>query len=178
MSKQPKKQFHKTSSELLEAVGSALAMWSLLERSLNGLFCNLSGLQSYAIAEAIMSTMVSFRGRLEIIDNIFLVEPQPQKIADKWVNLRNRLLKRSKERNGLAHFSLVYHGSNAPGDGYAVAPLFNPHIAAARGEPLLLTASEIAQIEQRFLDLSGELGEFSDEFRQQKGMRAKMPGPI
>jgi hypothetical protein len=167
MNEQPKKKFHKTASELHQAVGSALAQWSQIERALNLILFNLAGLKSYAIAEAIMASMVSFRGRLEIIDNILIVDPRAPEVLSEWTNLRKRVLKRSKERNNLAHFTLVFHGSNAPGDGYAVAPMFNPHLSAIQRDTLLYNASEIAQIEQRFLQLAGEMQEFSTHTRQQ-----------
>ena len=132
-------------------------MWSQVERGLVLAFRSIAKIESYAVAEAIMSATQSFRGRMKMIDTIIVVEPLPDKTLAVWKDLKKRLEKCNNERNGLAHFSIVHHTKHKPTDGYALAPLFSPAISAARGEPLLLTPTEIAEIENRFLQLGGDL---------------------
>ena len=157
MTKTEDKKFSNDAAPLHQAIGSALAMWSQVERGLVLAFRSIAKIESYAVAEAIMSTTQSFRGRMKMIDTILVVEPLPDKTLAVWKGLKKRLEKCNNERNGLAHFSIVHHSEHKPTDGYALAPLFSPAISAARGEPLLLTAAEIAEIENRFLQLGGDL---------------------
>jgi hypothetical protein len=151
------KKFSKDAAPLHQAIGSALSMWSQVERGLVLAFRSIAKIESYAVAEAIMSATQSFRGRMKMIDTILIVEPLPDKTLAVWKDLKKRLEKCNNERNGLAHFSIVHHSEHEPTDGFALAPLFSPAISAARGEPLLLTAAEIAEIENRFLQLGGDL---------------------
>ncbi len=132
-------------------------MWSQVESGLVLAFRSIAKIESYAVAEAIMSATQSFRGRMKMIDTIIIVEPLPEEALAVWKGLKKRLEKCNNERNGLAHFSIVHHTEHKLTDGYALAPLFSPAISAARGEPLLLTPTEIAEIEDRFLQLGGEL---------------------
>ncbi len=135
-------------------------MWSQVELGLVLAFRSIAKIESYAVAEAIMSATQSFRGKMKMIDTIIVVEPLPDKTLTVWKDLKKRLEKCTSERNGLAHFSIVHHTRHQPTDGYALAPLFSPAISAARGEPLLLTTTEIAEIENRFLQLGGDLQSF------------------
>jgi hypothetical protein len=157
LTKTEDQKFSKDAAQLHQAIGSALAMWSQVERGLVLAFRSIAKIESYAVAEAIMSATQSFRGRVKMIDTILVVEPLPDKTLAVWKDLKKRLEKCDSERNGLAHFSIVHHTEYKPTDGYALAPLFSPAISAARGEPLLLTTIEIAEIEDRFRQLGGDL---------------------
>jgi hypothetical protein len=163
MTKNPDKEFCEDPTDLHRAVGSALAMWSLVERGLVSALRSIAKIESYAVSEAIIASNKSFRGRIELIDTILLVEPMPDNAMNAWKILKKRLSKCNSERNGLDHFTIVHHTENKPCDGYAVAPLYSPVISAAKGEPLLLTLSEIANIEERFLQLGGDLEWFDRE---------------
>jgi hypothetical protein len=155
------RQFCEEPSFLHQAVGSALATWSLVERGFVSAFCSIANIENYAVAEAIISSTKSFRGRIDMIDTVILVQPLPEQSMIAWKELKKRLSKCNSERNGLAHFSIVHHTEYKRTDGYALAPLYSPVISAAKGEPLLLTPSDIAEIENRFLQLAGDLGSFA-----------------
>jgi hypothetical protein len=77
LTKTEDKEFSKDVAPLHQAVGSALAMWSQVERGLVLAFRSIAKIESYAVAEAIMSSTQSFRGRMRMIDTIIVVEPLP-----------------------------------------------------------------------------------------------------
>jgi hypothetical protein len=120
----------------------------------------------------------SFAGQIELVDRVTIVQPLDEQETLVWTNLKNRMVKRNKERNNIAHFTLISHNSTELGDGYAIAPMFSPAVAAALGQPKLLTELDLAQIEQRFVQLAGEAVEFGTILLQRRGILGGTPEPL
>src|SRR5690349_12368122 len=92
----------------LETLGHAITQWQAVEMELFRIFARLVRCERYNTASAAFHSVVNFGTRLDMTHAAALVELGDSPLLKTWNSLYNRLYKRSKRRNHLAHFMLLY----------------------------------------------------------------------
>jgi hypothetical protein len=100
--------------ELLSAVGTAIADWSLVELQLGQLFITTADMHSHEKAKATFATVLSFSVRVAIVDRLMEHEGLSDVDAAIWSKLSKRLSRAYKKRHELAHFSVRWTDENRP----------------------------------------------------------------
>lgn len=103
---------HNRAPELYEAVGRALTTWSWLEHKLAEVFCNSIGRSLYNTpVESAFWAVVSFDGKREMTDAVVRESfRHVSAIATEWNALNNRLIMKNRQRNKLAHGTVISLG--------------------------------------------------------------------
>lgn len=108
-------------TELYTALGKALNVWSGVEYALCGVFCDCLNPYSASPAERAYWAVISFDARLEMVTEVIRgrFQHKPQLVVD-WETIREHLKKRVRQRNKLAHSSVIrmsnYNRKKSPPD--------------------------------------------------------------
>lgn len=94
-------------SRLTEEVGEALHQWSMVEIELATLFEVASEMPNHNAAQATMAAIVSFEARLQVCHAVLAFYELSDLHSRYWTRLFNRLSKKAKKRNELAHFAVI-----------------------------------------------------------------------
>lgn len=105
---------------LHETIGAAISGWANVERALCQVFLYAIGAPNNTVhtftAAAAFNSILSFKTKMQITETALLVSYRGEPILDEWKTLRNRIERKEKMRNFLAHCALVSTDS-----GYAVS---------------------------------------------------------
>lgn len=147
-----------------ERLGHALGQWQLVEMQLFRVFARLMRCENAQVASAAFHSVISFATRLDMTEAAAKVGIADQAMFSRWHALHNRAVKRSKRRNLLAHFIVIY-GVNAA----TVAehgPFLQPSIFDVTRQPAprdtRLDGARIKAIGASFERLSNDLRLFAD----------------
>jgi hypothetical protein len=88
-----------------EAVGRALSFWARMEELLVVITSILLGTQ-FTKAGIIIYSIVNFHIRLNIINELFLLEPRYGKLESKWNKIAEKLRILTDTRDRLAHHTI------------------------------------------------------------------------
>lgn len=106
---------------LMSALGGTLHAWSQVENGMGILFSAVSGIPNVLKSGAIFDAVVSFDGRLAVLDAA--IEHDDTMLAEDkalWPHLSARLRKLYRKRHEVAHFSVIGDIENAT----HIAPYF------------------------------------------------------
>jgi hypothetical protein len=111
-----------------ENLGRALGKWQLVEMQLFRVYARLIRCENAEVASAAFHSIVNFRTRLGMTDAAARVALADSPLLGRWNALRNRASKRSRRRNLLAHFVVVYGLDTAPTSTDFFGPFLEPSI--------------------------------------------------
>lgn len=98
-----------------EAIGSAMTQWAWVEDGLVKLLSTVLGC-SLQQAGIVWYSVVSFNGKLEMIDSLVKLRREGEQIVSYWPSCYDYLRTLSSFRNQIAHWELVaLHPPGAPG---------------------------------------------------------------
>jgi hypothetical protein len=108
-------------TDIYTALGRALNAWSGIEYDLCGVFCDCLNPQNASPADRAYWAVISFDARLEMVSEVirgrFSHKP---KIVEQWDAVREHLKKRVRQRNKLAHATVIrmsnYNRKQSPPD--------------------------------------------------------------
>ncbi|MHA7871685.1 MAG: hypothetical protein ACX939_04980 [Hyphococcus sp.] len=95
------------------ALGEGIAAWSILEHSLFHVAAVSIESQNGAALFSAYNNLATFRTKLDFVNAAVIQSFGPKKIQEEWTPLYNKLLKKSKKRNAMAHCQ-VYYDHNEP----------------------------------------------------------------
>lgn len=88
-------------------VGQALHSWSTVELELAWLFTIITEIPDRRISQVAFAAIVSFDARVQMCNSIMPLVTMNDVHRRYWTWLYNRLTKKVKKRNELAHFTIV-----------------------------------------------------------------------
>ena len=99
------------------AIAEAIHQWSEVENSLAfvfaiGLDANLA--HNIGTSFAAFWRLQSFRSKLEVVNSVINTTDISDSLRDEWNSLHNRLSRKNKARNELAHFKIEHWSNNEP----------------------------------------------------------------
>lgn len=159
-----------------ENLGYAIGTWQHVEMQLFRIYSRLVRCENYYVASAAFHSIINFNARLGMTDAAASVAFASDEAALKrWVRLEDRCNKRSKMRNKLAHFIVMY-GINKPIS--ESGPFLTPSIYDVRGGPLAgrkqIDVNQLKAIARSFEKLADDLRLFADSLPAP----AALPGTI
>ncbi len=121
--------FDQKTQHMYRAIGSAITSWAWVEDGLVKLLSTLLGC-SLEQAGIVWYSVVSFPGKLEMIDSLLKHTHDGKPIMKYWPSCHDYLRHLSGHRNQLAHWELVLlrpHGVGGPPFGPSSEPRLVPH---------------------------------------------------
>jgi flavin-binding protein dodecin len=88
------------------AVGRALDSWTKIELAIEPLFSTLADTDPIRGSVA-MASIVSFKARMEMCNSLVAQSQASKELRAKWRALFNKLNRKYKARNEIAHFSII-----------------------------------------------------------------------
>lgn len=173
---------HADHAKFTTAVGEALHQWSMVEMQLASLFVVISRMPDYTAGQAAMAAVVSFEARLQVCNAVLMFLDLSDFQSKYWTRLFNRLLKKLKKRNELAHFSIVeLHGPE--GIDRRLMPYFSVGNAAVTHKRrgvigVSLTLEEVRLRGIHFHLLAEEVAWFTREMQIVVGTHSTNDGPV
>lgn len=171
----------KAYNALAEAVGQTLDRWSLIELETATTFQLISGIPNPTVAQAAMAAIISFEARLQVCAAIFRLSDKPAWLKAYWTNLQGRLIKKSKLRNTVAHFSIVKMTFDDGREEWKVVPYFSVgHLATAgvaKGTINTHSVQSMAELRELFSKLVDELKWLNFEVAPNRERRGANPKP-
>lgn len=156
-------------TDLLTAIGRALAEWSLVEINLCQFFCSIAESKNDRKAVAIFDSIISFEVRISVCDRLMEMEDAPELDKEIWRKLSRRISKAyKKKRHPLAHFSIIYYNI---GTVHILPFLTNEKIQT--GNVRTISLEEINFSAEHFTDLIWALGWFTDRALARHSRRKK-----
>jgi len=145
--------------DFLKTLAIALLAWQVVESNLFLIFNFLVGQSNPAALSAVYHSVVSINTRREMVNAAAAVVLKDKQCLKEWGKLSERIRKRAKERNKLAHFELVFSIDNK-GEREA---LLKPSIFNVKAEKEWEKKYDIKQIREwhrLFIALVGDLSKF------------------
>ncbi len=150
--------------EFMETLAAAITQWQPVEMSLFGVFSALLGPAHYAIASAAFHAIINFNTRLAVVDAAAHVALAGKPELAEWTTLHNRMNKRSKKRNELVHFMILWQDGEE-GEETPIA-LLRPSIFDINADPnRAYDVKQIGEIRASFGVLAHDLGQFAGRLR-------------
>jgi hypothetical protein len=100
-----------TDQAMTQAMGDCIASWSHVELSLAQMFMTVVGCKGI-VADTIWTSFLSFEPRTTMLHRVLNVQLENSPHLDDWNLLYNYTLKMSKERNEIAHSTLLNFDNN------------------------------------------------------------------
>ena len=164
------------SDELYYLVGRCLGAWSSVERHLTILFLALLDKidNPFPLAK-VFDGVVSFEVRISILNLAIQNDPKStDRFKTQWNALFNKLSKSYKKRHEVAHFAIVADHTSPPEVKVSLQPFFSSWSGPGAG----LTAKDLRQREESFLNLADRIDRFWWHIALVRGQRDKCPIPI
>jgi hypothetical protein len=129
---------------IMAAVGYALTKWGGIEDSMALMFGGAVGSDRPYICATVFFSVASIEARLKMLDAAMTARFAADKVVlSKWILLKNRIGRRRKRRNELAHGQVISYFLQSKYDGTYLIPYFaitkvlsQYTIAAHKGEQL------------------------------------------
>lgn len=171
------------------ALGAALTQWQTIENATTQLFCLLVNTGD-GTASAVFNSVQSFRTRLEMVRAAAAVRLAKNEILDECMTLCDRLNKKARKRNELAHYTLYQTGIaitsgeeidmaalEAGVDWYLAPTSFDgAHEWRHNGARPKLTSNDIMNRSQAFTRISNEIHLFNEKVAAFLAQPPKSPG--
>jgi hypothetical protein len=146
-----------------ETLGRTIGQWQLVEMQLFRVYAHLIQSRDTSVASAGFHSINGFKIRLDVVDAAAQVALARQPSLARWTTLYNQTIKRSKRRNLLVHYVVIYDVSLPPS---RRGPALQPSIFDVTRDTLTgsarLDISRIRIIGAGFTRLSDALREFAD----------------
>jgi hypothetical protein len=143
------------------AVGRGIEAWSWVELNLCILLEGLLGQRRDNLIGAAFYAVVNFGSKLEMVDAVAQLTLRGKRLR-AWDALYERIRKKSKKRNEIAHFSIVLHGNALSDD--PLEPRVHPYWSVNKGTQVRknegLTPKQLEERARSFIDLSIEILKF------------------
>lgn len=163
--------------QLFAEVGRAIATWQAVETYLSDLFHDaIRGTRPY-LSYAAFATIANFRGKLEIINALIRRDvPEDDPLIAEWEKLHERVRKRSKQRNLIAHREprIIYGEPGKDGFQPSIARLtYSPThpdapVTIVDAKRNGFSVKELKEISQSFADLIEPIAEFQRKLVQRQ----------
>lgn len=173
-------------STLSIAIVDALAQWGTLEVQIAGLFRSLSDIRPAILrrvpkAYTIFDAIISFDGRLAVIDALMAEEEITPLEAETWNRFSKRLRKLYKRRHGLAHFVLSETGDDVQDRGkwnHEIIPFFSlSALLDGKVNERALGVNQIKEREQHFGEAAAAISYFIEQAEARRGRPLDSPMP-
>lgn len=163
-------------ADMLVAIGSALSNWQHVEAQVARVCLALITTdKKHRAASAAFHSVLSFRTKLDMTTAAAMMALDEPNLAE-WRTLANRLDRKAKKRNELAHFSLV---QDVDLDGQTLVESYTletnvwdaaRHVRKKDG-PFVLKPNDIRNRAQAFRVIAEEVGAFADRLEGQSRRR-------
>ncbi len=139
--------------EFYVAYGECFAAWSAVEFNLLAVYALLMNSSDYHAVSAAYYSTTGFRAKLEMVDAVVKNSSRVNEDARKrWISLCERVSKKAKRRNELAHNAVFFGRMVAVGERKMF--LANPRTPS---EGARLHAHDLSEIGQSFISLGEEV---------------------
>lgn len=153
---------------ITQAMGDCIASWSHVELSLTQMFMIVVGCKGI-VADTIWTSFMSFEPRTTMLHRVLNVQLEDSPHLDDWNLLYNYTLKMSKERNKIAHSTLLNFDNKEMG--------LEPFFVMTKPKSYLHIA-DIRAIKPKFEELRLAIMMFSSEITMSPELRSKFPRPV
>lgn len=154
--------------EFYATLGAAIGQWVHVERALFFVFTSaLTEVATSKYAPAFFA-VINFNAKLKMVDATIAAEFYGEnEILAKWANLLNRLGKRARIRNALAHNQVHYVKKDGKTVFSLVTPYYDPNPTYA-GNQSSLSLADIKAAAAKFRECEIELDDFANVLRGEK----------
>lgn len=151
------------------AIGKSVTQWQAVETGLSNIFCALVGPPGNSgLANIAFYSIDNFRSKLTMTDNVVLTRFSflPNRIAE-WPTLTERIKKRSRKRNLLAHHSMEIEDYRKAGHRCRLRPSPNSLLPDMKTDynPRTYSMCNIIAIGDSFDTLGADLMTFWEKIR-------------
>lgn len=158
-------------------VGQALHSWSTVELELAWLFTIITEIPDRRISQVAFAAIVSFDARVQMCNSIMPLVTMNDVHRRYWTWLYNRLTKKVKKRNELAHFTIVIWENETGAQSVRLVPYYS------EGSQIFqqnngLSIDQIEERDQSFTTLQSHLAWLRAEMEVLKGLLLINPLPI
>ena len=157
-----------TDQAMTQAMGDCIASWSHVELSLAQMFMTVVGCKGI-VADTIWTSFLSFEPRTTMLHRVLNVQLENSPHLDDWNLLYNYTLKMSKERNKIAHSTLLNFDNKEM--------VLEPFFVMTKPKPYL-HIEDIRAIKPKFEELRLTVMIFSSEITMSPELRSKYPRPV
>lgn len=155
----PKSLLHRP--KLAALIGTIVAEWSYIEQSLAYIFnvaaagkpSPIGGHSIDPIASAIFDTLVGFPARISVVKSVIKLRASDE-LKNEFNALHNKMLKRSKERNTIAH--ACWNISDQYPDDLVTFDI--------DGSWIIYTEKDLSDILERTVEIRNQVNDFSVRF--------------
>lgn len=163
------------SEELLRNIGHVMAAWQGIEHAVFDIFRHFFEPDHYDVAATAFFAVQAFETRMQMVDALmtqFANEAQ----SEKWKRLHDKIRKKSKRRNAVAHGLFVFFG-NPPKRKAALSRSIYVITRFPAGSPRMhdfVASNELLNAANSFCTMAKELYDFLDELKQDATLPLKL----
>lgn len=170
-----------THLEFYATLGYAITQWAHVEEALYQVYWVGMGQPDNLTANASFYSIINFNAKASMVDSVMTVRyAHMPEILARWRNVYNRLIKRAKDRNDLAHFQVVGALDKGKMALSLVPHLFNPKRDPAfsgKQEVPSYRVADIRDCEAKFYGCWEELNSLFHDLRGEEAILAESPPP-
>lgn len=134
--------------ELYATLGLAITQWAHVEQSLLKVYWHAMGEPDNDSAAACFYTIMNFNSKVAITDAALQVKHGGNEATiSRWKNIQNKLLKRAKRRNELAHFQTFWDMADGKLTGAIIPHMANPLVWAGNQPISIQNGHKVRDIE-------------------------------
>jgi len=157
--------------EFFMALGEGTAAWALLEGALVTILHGATRPIHRGAISAGYNALATFRTKLDFVDATVRSTFADASLIEEWSTLFNKLTKKNKKRNAMAHGTVYYdHNAASLNRKYFVPATVSGDISDKR-----LYASDLKAIKNSFERLRAKCLEFSQEVWRQEALLSPKP---
>ena len=160
--------------EFYATLGHAITTWAHVEQSLFMVYFRAIGSPYSHSPSAAFFSIINFNAKLTMVDSVmtFRYQSYPD-VLERWANIRNKLGKRAKRRNELAHWQLLIDATDGSYTHRLTPHLFDPNPFKGGKERPFHTVSDIYEVDLKFRQSMKELDELAEDL--EKTQRPEFP---
>jgi hypothetical protein len=151
--------------EFYGTLGHAIVTWANVERALYFVYLRTVGSPISLVPNAAFFSIINFNAKLSMVDNAMAVRyyHYPD-VLNRWSNIKNRLGKRAKKRNNLAHWQLLVVVKDNGDMVHTLTPqIFDPNPSSGAADRPSYTVADVHSMDLKFRECARELEQLADD---------------
>lgn len=150
--------------EFYATLGLAITSWAHVERALFFVYFRAVGSPASQVPSAAFFSIINFNAKLSMVDSVMTwrYDSYPE-VLERWVNISNKLRKRARRRNELAHWQLLIDSTEGNHAHRLTPQLFDPNPFKGGKERQFHTVTDIEAMTKKFNECRQELDDLADD---------------